>query len=207
METTTTQRPPAAAAVGKYCPWGKIQTSTTIADGIAIVGTARHGGCKLNRERNAAMPAALRIDGGWYEEDCEIARCLLAFPDEFAAAGWRDAVADGERLLQSYAPHDWAAWSGNPVESLRGRSYAYDKECFERENGERWIVTAAWGDWHDDVPAGMVGVRATLGGARQLHGQPAPAERWFVVDAKDYAARGPHGYVIQDCDREHKSLN
>jgi hypothetical protein len=57
------------------CParsrWGPIQTKSELAPGVWSVSTAGHGGIKLSRERNAAVPAYLRREGGWYEEDCE----------------------------------------------------------------------------------------------------------------------------------------
>ena len=55
----------------KYSPWGAIQSTHTLADGALFVTTAGHGGVKLDRRRNAAIPAPARSAGGWYEEDCQ----------------------------------------------------------------------------------------------------------------------------------------
>lgn len=63
-------------------PWGKAQTVTTVAPGIVVVDTAGHGGVKLDRKRNAKIPMAARLHGGWYEEDCEALIPLLVFYDE-----------------------------------------------------------------------------------------------------------------------------
>src|SRR3546814_11155642 len=64
-----------------YSPWGPIDHATRYGDGIVRYDTARHGGFKLDRKANVAMPEALRLKGGWYEEACEWARVALAFPN------------------------------------------------------------------------------------------------------------------------------
>lgn len=51
----------------KSSPWGAIQDKRELAPGIWQVSTAGHGGIKLSRERNAAVPAYMRAEGGWYE--------------------------------------------------------------------------------------------------------------------------------------------
>src|SRR3546814_20289332 len=43
-------------------PWGMAQSSEIYADGVVFHSTASHGGIKLDRARNAAMPA-LRSEG------------------------------------------------------------------------------------------------------------------------------------------------
>ncbi len=57
---------------GKSSPWGKIQDSQPMGEGVVFVSTAGHGGLKLDRVRNARIPALFRQKGGWYEEDCAI---------------------------------------------------------------------------------------------------------------------------------------
>src|SRR3546814_20946546 len=44
-------------------PWGMAQSSEIYADGVVFHSTASHGGIKLDRARNAAMPAVLRVAG------------------------------------------------------------------------------------------------------------------------------------------------
>src|SRR3546814_13103769 len=58
-------------------PWGMAQSSEIYADGVVFHSTASHGGIKLDRARNAAMPAMLRVASGWYEEDCEWSKFAL----------------------------------------------------------------------------------------------------------------------------------
>src|SRR3546814_21104401 len=64
-------------------PWGLAQSSEIYANGVVFHSTASHGGIKLDRARNMAMPGVLRVAGGWYEEDCEWAKVAIGFPDLF----------------------------------------------------------------------------------------------------------------------------
>jgi hypothetical protein len=50
--------------------WGAVQQADQLWPGIWSVMTASHGGIILSDQRQAAMPPALLIDGGSYEEDC-----------------------------------------------------------------------------------------------------------------------------------------
>jgi hypothetical protein len=93
-------------------PWGVSQGRPhTIADGIDFYHTARHGGFHLSPERLAEMPdelRAARTDDGpecpWFEEDCDYALVVLAFPEYFtpeecdtavrSARVWSDASRD-----------------------------------------------------------------------------------------------------------------
>ncbi|MGE3483473.1 MAG: hypothetical protein AB7L09_01955 [Nitrospira sp.] len=56
---------------GSRTPWGPAQHVYPIAEGIVFVSCAGHGGIKLDRKRNAAVPKPARRAAGWYEEDCE----------------------------------------------------------------------------------------------------------------------------------------
>ena len=76
-------------------PWGEAQAEEFIADGITLYSTASHGGMRLSAERLAAMPALYRKTSPlnkattsycpepWFEEDCEVALVICAFPESF----------------------------------------------------------------------------------------------------------------------------
>jgi hypothetical protein len=74
-----------------YCPWGSVQDVYVIADGIEFISTASHGGFRLSDERVAQLPSCMRENGSPYhdggakfwEEDCEAAFVVLAFPAFF----------------------------------------------------------------------------------------------------------------------------
>jgi hypothetical protein len=71
------------------CPWGKIDDAEQIAPGIWSVNTPSHGGFILSGARLQAMPGYLRINDKpgrnphAFEEDCDWALVVMAFPQEF----------------------------------------------------------------------------------------------------------------------------
>ena len=94
---------------GMSTPWGPAQHVEHIADGIVAVDAAGHGGIHLSRERAAQMrrvfPDFRPFTGcyTWWEEDCDAAIVVIAFPECFPA----DQVARArEFALKSdyYAP-------------------------------------------------------------------------------------------------------
>lgn len=68
-------------------PWGPIDEQDEIAPGVVSIITGSHGGLLLSPERQAAMPAHLRLDGAAYEEDSAYNLVGLAFPAEAEAMG------------------------------------------------------------------------------------------------------------------------
>src|SRR3972149_4268130 len=71
-------------SMGTSTPWGVADDSERIARGIMRYRTPGHGGDHLSARRQAEMPAALRLDDGWYEEDCDWARVALGLPQFFS---------------------------------------------------------------------------------------------------------------------------
>ena len=163
-------------------PWGMSQGATVYVDGIVCHSTASHGGFKLDRARNAAMPRALRIDGGWYEEDGEWAKVALGYPDLFTDR----EKASADRTLRDWYADAWEAVHGRAL--LPQESFQRDRERFEREHTADWVVISAIrSEWHP----GYVETVATLGGLR-LDGV---RQRRFLVPDDEYTA-GRHGFVI-----------
>lgn len=64
-------------------PWGIADKITKYNDFVSFVSTPSHGGFKVAREALKLMPVAYRNADGWYEEDCEFCKVVLAFPDLF----------------------------------------------------------------------------------------------------------------------------
>ena len=180
------------AGGGANTPWGGAQTSEIYADGVVFFTTAGHGGFKLDRARNAAMPKALRVAGGWYEEDCEWAKVAVAFPDLFTKSERRSA----EDSLRHWYPDAWEAVHGRALAA--GESREKDRRLFEAAHAEDWIVISACR--LDDAPE-MVRCIAARGGDRA-----SIERRAYLVPASDYTS-GPFGFVIderahQRCDGE-----
>lgn len=63
-------------------PWGVIEESWEIADGIRQVITSGHGGWVVTQERQQRMPSHLRLEEPFYEEDIDCGLVALAFPEE-----------------------------------------------------------------------------------------------------------------------------
>ena len=162
-------------------PWGMSQGATIYADGVVFHSTASHGGFKLDRARNAGLPPALRIRGGWYEEDGDWARVAIGYPDLFTDR--EKELAD--RALRDWAPDAWEVVHGRPLSPEE--SFTRDRQRFEREHAHDWVViSAVRSDRHPECVEAI----ATPGGRRDH-----AATRCYLVPAEEYAA-GRHGFVI-----------
>lgn len=158
-----------------WTPWGPSQGSDKIAPGITFYSTASHGGIKLSEGRQQQMPEALRLEKPWYEEDCEVARVVLAFPDHFSDKQLEAA----QSTLKDYYPQAYEQFYG--VELEEGESKARDKALYhDRHEHDLLAVSAiSIGDLH-------VKVSATPGGDRSyIH---ADKKQEFVVPKEEYDA-------------------
>ncbi len=164
-------------------PWGMSQTSEVYAEGIIFHSTASHGGIKLDRACNAAMPAVLRVVGGWYEEDCEWAKVAIGLPAPFTDHERRHA----DRTLREYYPDAWEAL--NDRELAPGESHSKDRRRFRDDHAQDWVVVSVI---RSTIRPGFVECIATLGGDGS-----ALARRGFLVPDAEYRS-GPHGFVIDE---------
>lgn len=69
---------------GAVTPWGQAQFREDFGPGIALYSTASHGGFKVCKKQNAMIPDYMRINDGWYEEDCDWAIVVTIFPECFS---------------------------------------------------------------------------------------------------------------------------
>jgi hypothetical protein len=191
---------PAIGMEGQWSPWGRIQHSTQIAEGITSVSTAGHGGIKLSRQRNAKVPKYMRRDGGWYEEDCEWCIPAIVFSDVFRewadSTDWTSAdktLSDAQHTFLNWLPDAYAQWYNTPLESLAGKSRCYDERLWNEKHANDLVVISAVGDWHDECPKGMVLVTATIGGLRK---PGFPNARQFLVPSEEYGERETFGFVV-----------
>ena len=191
---------------GMQTPWGPAQTARHLAPAIGWVTTAGHGGCVISRSRLELIPEALRRDRNppgegifsevFFEEDVEWCRIFVAFEAELLESGDEHTVRcirEGhhtDTLRENY-PDAYEAHFG--VTLLPGQSRAKDERAFYAEHSGDLIVSTAFGDWHANVPDGMVGVVARVGGRGTGR---AVAERYFLVPNEEYDARGRFGFVI-----------
>lgn len=82
------------------------------------------------------------------------------------------------------------------TELAPGESFIKDQRRWQAEHADDYLPLAAWGDWHADVPAGMVAVFAGRGG-RRANGSYPDDTRYFLVPADEYRA----GAFVVDLDR------
>lgn len=158
-------------------PWGRSQSSKRIARGITKYETGSHGGIKVSKTRMLEIWRPLRNESGWYEEDCEWAKVAFAFPALFTPEEFRAAT----RIMKDCFPD---AYEGITGQSLDPSESALKRErAFLKETESRFVPRSAWGDWHDAVPAGMVGVMCE----KRSTGERA----WFLVKEEDYSQREP----------------
>ena len=169
-----------------YTPWGPSQSVEELADGIVTISTAGHGGIKLDAARNRRMPEYMRRSGGWYEEDCEWCLPFVVFEDELLAGGdehTAKAIRGGfhTRTLKNCFPDAYERYFHTVIPE--GESTIKDERLFYQRHAHDYLVVAAFGDWHEKVPTGSVGVCARVGG-RPGQGP----ERWFMIPAEEYGA-------------------
>lgn len=174
---------------GKSSPWGKIQEATELVPGAWVVHTAGHGGVKLDRKLNARVPESVRRPGGWYEEDCEWSVAVVALADVFDDK-W---VSQARKTAKSWYPDEYTRLTGEPVSA--DESVVLATRDFERSAVGRLKAIAAWGDWHEAVPKGMVGIAATKKGVGD------DDLSYFLTTKERYALRGQHSYLVRDDDQ------
>ena len=101
-------------------PWGASDYQERIAPGIIFYGTPSHGGYHLSPTLQARMPECLRIESGWYEEDCDWARVPVAFPSSFPP----EVLPQARETLKNWAPRAYESFYG--VTLGPGESYMLD---------------------------------------------------------------------------------
>lgn len=171
--------------------WDTIQEAEEILPGIWSVSTASHGGFILSGARQEAMPDALRIEGGSYEEDVNWSHVVLVFDAEFRAhsklpAAYLDLARD---CVRCWHPDAFTAYTGEPV--TEEESYILKRRRAYRAYIGELCVTAAWGSWADWVPEGKTGVVGSV--VRSVdhlgHATYDGTRQYALVDAGAYEAR------------------
>lgn len=193
----------------KESPWGHIDHVTKLCNGAWFVSTPGHGGIKLSARLNAKVPDYARAAGGWYEEDCEWAIVPLFLPEvvdtmRSAYANPKtpeDFMEDVRDCVRNWHPNIYCRATGESLESLEGRSHEYDRWLFANRNAANYVVVSAWGSskTNPSVPAGMVGVYATMGGNRGEHWRTGIFK---LVSAEKYQDRDRYGYVLAGDEQE-----
>lgn len=103
-------------AEGVNTPWGRADSVDEVAPGITWVATASHGGIKLSDQRQGQIPAPLRQEGGWYEEDCAAAIVGMTYPEAFSHWGKDDESVRAECTKSAQR------WFGEELAAAQGGS-------------------------------------------------------------------------------------
>ena len=148
------------------------------------------------------MPEYMRSDSGWYEEDCAYVIVLVVFEAELLASD--DEVS--KRLIQSGEHKDtFRNWHPEAYEKFYGvklspgESFLNDQRLFFEEHAQDLLVVSAFGDWHERVPKGMVGVVARTGGSWTEKGTP---ERYFLVPGGEYDQCKRFAFIVDPARHE-----
>ena len=175
----------------QWSNWDAIEEAEEVLPGIWSVSTASHGGLILSGERQEAMPEALRIEGGSYEEDVNWSHVVLAFEDEFRAhSNYPAAYVDLARdCVRSWHPDAFTAYTGEAVTEEESHVLKR-RRAYQACIGEL-CVTAAWGSWAEWVPEGKTGVvGSVIQSVDHLgHATYEAARQYALVDARAYEAR------------------
>ncbi len=172
-----------------YTPWGKPDSQKTIAKGIVSYTTSSHGGIYVAPSLNVQIHEAWRSKSGWYEEDCEWAIVAVTFQQYFKPEQIDSAI----NTLKNWFPDEYEIVAGEKLTAEESSRRAESE--FLEANKDKYIVYAAYGDWHDKVPAGFVGVCAVRGG-RLFNGNLASDDKkCFLVPADEYKSKSPYGFV------------
>lgn len=171
-------------------PWGVSQDATLYAEGVVCHSTAGHGGFHLSPDRNLLVASNLRVESGWYEEDCQWAIVALTFPDLFTV--WERKCAD--RTIRDWWPDAWEGLVGRAL--APGESWIKDRRAFECEHAGDWVVISAL---CSSRHIGMVEVVATPGGRRDRHAE----ERRFLVPSDEYGSNSGRLCFVIDEARHH----
>jgi hypothetical protein len=113
----------------------------------------------------------------------------------FLPHGWTDYVHDvtGPCLDEPLRTLKAVADVAERCSPFEGFKFPEElEEEFYAANAGRLMAIAAWGDWHESVPQGMVGVCAQRDGPRGGRGEG----RWFLVSAEEYTVSPP--FVIDE---------
>lgn len=189
-----------AAKVGMRTPWGKADSVRQKARGIWEVSTPGHGGFKVRAKENTYVPEPFRKSGGWYEEDIDWAIVVAFF---HGSSNWAVNVPrechiyeSGDTCNRAIATlKDWYPDEYEKVFSVKvspEESHVLRERAFKEATKDKWVTVSAAGDWHENVPQGMVGVSAKKGGDLTTR-----EYRYFLVPAEDYSSR-KGAYVVPD---------
>lgn len=184
-------------------PWGNVDGWTPFGDlGLYQHSTSSHGGIYVPDEMLAMMPEPYRKAnhyGGknWFEEDCEWALVALSFPSGHSEKQMDSAI----RTVKNWYPHQFMAVTGIKLTTEDSSELLMEAER-ERAKG-KYVANCAWGHGNNtthnriDVPEGMVGVAASIGGRDENGRTDESTLRYFLIPDEEYQTRSRFGFILE----------
>jgi hypothetical protein len=160
----------------------------------------------VDEVHNARVPEYMRANDGWYEEDCDWSIPFCVFEEQIKS-DCRDDYTKSNlpkgyhwKTLKDWHPEAYERFTGKKLQS--GESYMRDEEMWREAHKDDLQVVAAFGGWHANVPEGMVGVMACVGGRDERGGYSGPLRQFLVTEA-EYKTRldNPCGTFVVDPSR------
>lgn len=185
----------------QHSPWGNVDDWSPFGDqGLYQHSTPSHGGVYVPEEMKRMMPAPYRnanaYGGGcWFEEDSEWALVALSFPSGHSEKNIKAAIS----TVKNYYPHQYMAVTGEKLS--RHDSSVLAKEEDRASAVGKYVADCAWGHGNNnadriDVPPGMVGVSATIGGRDENYHCNEASRRYFLVPSEEYETRTSFGFIM-----------
>ena len=149
---------------------------------------------KLAGRLNAKMPWPFRREGGWYKAPVESALVMIMYPKLFNPVN----VNEAHRIVMNAFPDEYQAVFNRPVK-LEESQVLRERADHKRLRG-CYVASSAYGEWHEAVPAGYVGVVCCR------VGDMTARSRAFLVPRNEYdhlgnrCAIGCVGFVATDRD-------
>tara|TARA_Y100000034_G_scaffold122670_1_gene168437 strand:+ start:330 stop:998 length:669 start_codon:yes stop_codon:yes gene_type:complete len=197
-----TEHPPSERSAAPT-PWGKADVVARYPRGIRSYSTPSHGGfCVPLRLADEHMPRVLReigdrqSNGVWFEEDCDWAAVVAAFPTLFP----KREVAEAMTTLANWQPDAFETHFG--VILTDDESFKKAERSFYREADGRWIVRSALSSKTvkdyvlciAEIGGGMTGGVAR--GEITYSDHKTYPEAHYLVHRERYDARGRFGHLI-----------
>jgi len=182
-------------------PWGKTNHVYDHGDGVIFTETARHGGFRIERKHYLEACARENVPvfpkaGGqagnfvWFEEDCDWAFAVIAFPHVFDEETRKGADA----TLRNWYPEQWEELHGEKIEE--GQSRKRDEQIYRERHANDYQGVAA--SRMGSSP--LILVHACRGG-RDENGRYANPVNTYLVSEDRYDSRDMRfNYLIQDGD-------
>jgi hypothetical protein len=172
-------------------PWGYSDYEEECGNGIKFYGTPSHGGYKIPKKLNNLIPNYMRIENGWYEEDCDWSIPIIVIGKYF---NQEEFVKSYANALDTFKNWHWQSYEKFfDIELQEGESYLKDQYLFIEKHKNDLIVVSATSS--DEIPS-MVDCHVVKGG-RDHSGNYASNERYrYLVETDEYRERSRFGFVI-----------